>query len=124
MANDAKTPVETEHVCTDCNDTFVYTVAEQRFRDEQGMSAPSRCPECRADRRAQRNADLINGTSIARPGEYRDRQRKGKGSAHTPPQDRHPAICADCGQSTMVPFIPRGDRPVYCRSCFNARRGR
>ncbi|MDQ3541349.1 MAG: hypothetical protein M3440_11720 [Chloroflexota bacterium] len=24
----------------------------------------------------------------------------------------------------MVPFVPRGDRPVYCRECFNARKGR
>jgi CxxC-x17-CxxC domain-containing protein len=22
-----------------------------------------------------------------------------------------------------VPFVPAGDRPVYCRSCYNARRG-
>jgi len=28
------------------------------------------------------------------------------------------AVCAQCGESTTVPFRPRGDRPVYCRSCF------
>ena len=26
--------------------------------------------------------------------------------------------CAGCGQQTTVPFIPTGDRPVYCRECF------
>jgi CxxC-x17-CxxC domain-containing protein len=33
-----------------------------------------------------------------------------------------PAICADCGKETKVIFEPRGDRPVYCRKCFDARR--
>ena len=30
-------------------------------------------------------------------------------------------ICADCKKSTEVPFKP-GDRPVYCKECFNARK--
>jgi len=33
----------------------------------------------------------------------------------------YPAVCADCGQETEVPFQPRGDRPVYCRDCFAKR---
>ncbi|MYC07274.1 MAG: DEAD/DEAH box helicase [Chloroflexi bacterium] len=35
---------------------------------------------------------------------------------------RHAVICADCNESTTVPFRPNPSRPVYCRSCFNARR--
>ena len=35
---------------------------------------------------------------------------------------RHQAVCADCGTSTTVPFRPIQDRPVYCPSCFKARR--
>ena len=35
---------------------------------------------------------------------------------------RHAVICADCNESTTVPFRPSPSRPVYCRSCFNARR--
>ena len=31
-------------------------------------------------------------------------------------------ICAECGQPTQVPFQPRGDRPVYCRACFEKMR--
>ena len=27
--------------------------------------------------------------------------------------------CSSCGQPTKVPFQPRGDRPVYCRDCFD-----
>ena len=26
----------------------------------------------------------------------------------------HPAACALCGDMIEVPFIPRGDRPVFC----------
>ncbi len=36
---------------------------------------------------------------------------------------RHTVICADCNESTTVPFRPTTGRPVYCRPCFNARRG-
>ncbi len=27
-------------------------------------------------------------------------------------------ICSDCGTEFQVPFIPRGDRPLYCSECF------
>ena len=32
------------------------------------------------------------------------------------------ATCSDCGQETQVPFEPSGDRPVYCRDCFQKQR--
>ena len=35
---------------------------------------------------------------------------------------RHPAVCDDCGLSTTLPFTPNQGKPVYCRSCFKARR--
>jgi CxxC-x17-CxxC domain-containing protein len=31
----------------------------------------------------------------------------------------HKAICGECGNSCEVPFKPVGDRPVYCKNCFN-----
>lgn len=34
----------------------------------------------------------------------------------------HKATCADCGQECEVPFKPSGDRPVYCRDCFQKHR--
>jgi len=30
--------------------------------------------------------------------------------------------CSDCGKETEVPFKPTGDRPVYCRDCFQKHR--
>ena len=35
---------------------------------------------------------------------------------------RHSAVCAECSMSTTVPFQPDPDRPVYCTSCYKARR--
>lgn len=29
------------------------------------------------------------------------------------------ATCASCGKTCEVPFKPTGERPVYCRDCFN-----
>jgi CxxC-x17-CxxC domain-containing protein len=33
------------------------------------------------------------------------------------------AVCANCGQTTTVPFEPRGDRPVYCKNCYKPKQG-
>jgi len=30
----------------------------------------------------------------------------------------HDATCGDCGKQCQVPFEPRQDKPVYCRSVF------
>ncbi|MBI4177109.1 MAG: DNA-directed RNA polymerase [Candidatus Aenigmarchaeota archaeon] len=39
------------------------------------------------------------------------------------PREMHKVTCADCGNESEVPFKPDGKRPVYCRDCFNKRRG-
>ncbi len=39
------------------------------------------------------------------------------------PRQMFPAVCAECGKQTEVPFKPSGDRPVLCRDCFRASRG-
>ena len=36
----------------------------------------------------------------------------------------HAVICATCGASTTVPFVPRADRAVYCADCFRSRKQR
>lgn len=33
------------------------------------------------------------------------------------------AVCAKCGKDCKVPFKPTGDKPVYCRACFNGETG-
>jgi CxxC-x17-CxxC domain-containing protein len=45
----------------------------------------------------------------------------GGGGYSSGPREMFPATCAACGRETQVPFQPRGDRPVYCRDCFQQR---
>ena len=33
-------------------------------------------------------------------------------------REMHNITCADCKKEAQVPFKPSGDRPVYCRDCF------
>jgi len=40
----------------------------------------------------------------------------------TGPPEKHKAICAKCKTEFKLPFKPTNGRPVYCPSCFKARR--
>lgn len=35
----------------------------------------------------------------------------------------HETTCSNCGNVAQVPFVPSGDRPVYCKDCFRQMRG-
>jgi CxxC-x17-CxxC domain-containing protein len=98
-------------VCRECGVSFVFTQGEQEFFQSRGLTnPPSRCPKCRAVRRAQQAgvATIDGALSAPRP------------TVESRPM--FPATCARCGQQTQVPFQPRGDRPVYCTACFHAER--
>lgn len=47
-----------------------------------------------------------------------DRDRGGRSSRF---EDKRmfPATCDNCGNACEVPFKPSGDKPIYCRDCFN-----
>ncbi len=30
----------------------------------------------------------------------------------------HTVTCSECGKETEVPFEPDGERPVYCKDCY------
>jgi CxxC-x17-CxxC domain-containing protein len=91
--------------CSDCGQTFTFTASEQEFFTQKGFSDPSRCPSCRAARKAARNSGESYGG--------------GRGGGE---RQMYPAVCAQCGKATEVPFQPRGDRPVYCSDCYQAQR--
>jgi CxxC-x17-CxxC domain-containing protein len=38
------------------------------------------------------------------------------------PREMHKVTCEDCKKDTEVPFKPSGDRPVYCRECYQNHR--
>jgi CxxC-x17-CxxC domain-containing protein len=88
-------------VCKECGKEFTFTAGEQEFFNSKGFTnEPSRCPDCRAARKHQNN-----------------------NNGRLPERQMYPAICANCGKEAMVPFKPSGDKPVYCRDCFQAMRG-
>ena len=85
--------------CRECGADFIFTAGEQAFFAEKGlMNDPQRCPTCRANRR---------------------RERAGGAG-----REMHAVVCAQCGNNTTVPFLPRLDRPVYCSNCFDRVRAR
>ena len=51
-----------------------------------------------------------------RPKSFGDRPRFGGG--FNAPRKMNKAVCADCGKDCEVPFVPKADRPVYCRECY------
>lgn len=59
----------------------------------------------------------------------RDRQSGrnnfGRRDFHRPGADRqmHQAVCSECGKDCQVPFVPSGDKPVFCSACFEQKRG-
>jgi CxxC-x17-CxxC domain-containing protein len=86
--------------CQDCGADFIFSADDQAYHAEKGYTnEPKRCPSCRAARKSERGGGGGGGG-------YRQREM-------------HPAVCANCGKDTEVPFLPRGDRPVYCSDCFS-----
>lgn len=84
--------------CRDCGREFIFTAGEQEFYASRGlMHAPTRCPECRATRKASAGGGY--------GGDRGSRQY-------------YTATCSSCGGEARVPFQPRGDKPVYCSNCY------
>ena len=82
-------------ICQGCGTEFIFTAGEQEFFATRGLiNEPKRCRSCREARKT--TGQVRESTEI---------------------------ICANCGVTTVVPFKPRGDRPVYCRECLRAIKG-
>ena len=90
--------------CVECNQSFVFTADDQQYHADKGYTnEPKRCPSCRQARRANRGFD---GGGF------------GGGGFGGGRREMHPAVCAECGKDTEVPFRPTGERPVYCNECY------
>jgi CxxC-x17-CxxC domain-containing protein len=118
--------------CRDCGQQFVFTAGEQAFYQERGFSDPQRCPSCRQARKQQRNTggggyDSGYGGGYG-GGNYSSGSYGGGGGGYggggysSGPRQMYAAVCSNCGKDTEVPFMPRSDKPVYCRECFQERR--
>ena len=44
---------EVSLICRVCHKRFVFTTGEQKFYVERGLSAPKRCPACRAQKKGK-----------------------------------------------------------------------
>jgi len=92
--------------CSDCTKSFTFSAEEQeQFHSRGYTNEPKRCPECRQARKAERSGN--DGGSFGNGG-YRS----------SSPRQMFPAVCADCGKATTVPFEPSQGRPVYCSDCY------
>ena len=90
--------------CPDCGQEFIFTAGEQEFFQMKGLqNPPKRCKICRAERRQ----NFTNTT---------DYKSKNLG-----PQIFE-TVCSQCGGIAEVPFRPKGDRPVYCDTCYAGHR--
>ncbi len=89
--------------CRDCGRDFVFTAGEQEFHVQKGFTnMPARCPDCRTARKASGSFG---------------------GARNSGPREMHTTVCSSCGKECQVPFVPRGDKPVYCSDCFQNQRG-
>lgn len=98
--------------CADCSTSFTFTGSEQAFFAERGFTPPRRCKPCRDAAKAAKGQS--GGGSSYGGGS----SGGGYGGGARPPREMHDVKCANCGTQTQVPFKPTGDRPVYCRDCF------
>jgi CxxC-x17-CxxC domain-containing protein len=102
--------------CRDCGMDFVFTTGEQEFYAQKGFTnEPTRCPSCRQARKAGGNRGSYSSDSYGSRDSYSDNYSRA-------PREMHSATCASCGREAQVPFVPRGDKPVYCSDCFQQQR--
>ena len=79
-------------ICEDCGCEFVFTVGEQEFYAEKGLTnKPKRCTNCRKNRKQKTT-----------------KRRK-----------MYDTVCSQCGAQTQVPFKPIQGRDVLCKECFD-----
>jgi CxxC-x17-CxxC domain-containing protein len=85
--------------CADCGTEFTFSAEEQELFQTRGYTnEPKRCPSCRQARKAE---------------------RYGRDNNYGLPRQMFPAVCAECGKDTEVPFEPTNGRPVYCSECYS-----
>jgi CxxC-x17-CxxC domain-containing protein len=104
--------------CRDCGQSFVFTVGEQEFFASRGFTNdPSRCRDCRTARRG-----ASGGGGGGYGGGYGG-GGGGYGGGARRDREMFSVTCSACGNEALVPFQPRGDKPVYCSDCFSKTRG-
>jgi CxxC-x17-CxxC domain-containing protein len=105
--------------CRDCGSQFTFTAGEQEFYAQKGFdNEPTRCQNCRQSRKQSRNG---GGGGYSSRDSYSSGGGGGYGSDRGS-REMHTTTCSSCGRDAQVPFVPRGDKPVYCSDCFQSQR--
>ncbi len=126
-------------VCVECGNAFTFTVAEQEFYAEKGLTnEPKRCPACRKARKERQghgsgHSGSRGGHGGGGGGEHGGPRREfhggggggggrrpGGGGGSRGDRPGFTVTCSRCGQATTVPFKPSAGRPVYCRDCYRS----
>jgi CxxC-x17-CxxC domain-containing protein len=115
--------------CRDCGQEFIFTAGEQDFYASKGFTnEPSRCPECRSSRKVQRDGGYTSSGGYTSGSSSYSSSSGGYaggsssyGITRRGPREMFTVTCSGCGGEARVPFEPRGDKPVYCSSCFEQR---
>lgn len=117
--------------CRDCGSEFTFTSGEQEFYAQKGFTnEPTRCTNCRQARKSSRGGDSYGGgssyggggSSYSSGDSYGGGNSYGGGGGGRGQREMHSTTCSQCGKEAQVPFIPRGDKPVYCSDCFQSQR--
>ena len=91
--------------CVQCGNEFVFSAEDQQYHAGRGYQDPKRCPTCRAERRSNSGRGSYGGG----------------GGYDRPQRQMFSTTCSRCGKEALVPFEPRGDKPVYCSDCYQPR---
>jgi CxxC-x17-CxxC domain-containing protein len=124
--------------CVECGQPFTHTAGAQEFYAQKGFTSdPKRCPECRRQKkerssagggerggapRQQKSSTSENDALFGGGSRKSAAAAESGGGGESGGREMYAATCAECGTETKVPFKPRGDRPVYCRTCYQAKR--
>jgi len=82
--------------CVNCGSTFTCTAEEQVYYEaKRNVYEQKLCPSCGQAQKAQISSGSRAGRKI------------------------YPAVCAKCGNFTLLPFKRGEDVPVYCSSCYS-----
>lgn len=92
---------ENKLICRDCGKEFEFTPGEKAFFASRGFPPPSRCPDCRKAKRAQRQCPAPVSTENISDGQM------------------YEITCSSCKKTTEVPFKPRNPEGVLCSECFS-----
>ena len=86
--------------CIDCGQKFTFSASEQEFYSSKGYTNdPKRCLPCWNARKIRRSGNTQNAD-----------------------REMFPAVCAQCGKDTEIPFEPREGSAVYCSDCYYQKR--